>query len=51
MGPKPLAPREIERPYPLPALPGDRYYVEMVDTAGVGGGARCSSRIPILRSL
>ncbi|HXT59066.1 MAG TPA: fused MFS/spermidine synthase [Pirellulales bacterium] len=36
---KPLAPGEIERPYPLPALPGDRYYVETVDPAGVGGGA------------
>ena len=28
-----------ERPYPLPPLPPDRYYVESVDPTKVGDGA------------
>jgi spermidine synthase len=30
---------EIRRPYPLPALPPDRYYAEVIDPAAIGGGA------------
>ncbi len=36
----PAAPRPlIARPYPLPPLPADRYYIESVDPATVGDGA------------
>ena len=32
-------PSPIARPYPLPPLPADRYYIESVDPATVGDGA------------
>ena len=36
---QPLQPPEIKRPYPLPSLPADRFYVERVDPASIGNGA------------
>lgn len=36
---QPSSPPEIKRPYPLPSLPPNRYYVERIDPASVGDGA------------